>query len=150
MKMSVQAEQVVIARPVGEVFAFFSNMENSPSWKRTLKTVKASEGPIAVGTVFHEESKIMGRKRTHESQVTQFDAPGAFSYTNRFDNGMHEHARITFTSVDGGTRMDAVSDVEMDRVPQPLAPLMGWQMRRQVSTMFGNFKRVLEAMPPVS
>lgn len=90
MRMSIQLDGVVIDRPIEDVFAFVSNFENSPLWGRTIKTVKDSDGPIAVGTTFSEEAKIMGRTMRHESEVTEFDPPTRFFYSNRFENGISE------------------------------------------------------------
>jgi uncharacterized membrane protein len=61
MGISVQASYV-IKRPIEEVFAFVSNFENSPLYGRTLKSTKVSDGPISVGSIFHEVEKMMGRK----------------------------------------------------------------------------------------
>ena len=145
MRMSIQMEAVVIDRPIEEVFAFFSNFENSPLWGRTIRTVKDSDGPIAVGTTFNEEAKIMGRTMRHESEVTEFDPPTKFFYSNRFENGISERAQFTFESVEGGTRMNPAAEVEMKGVPQVLAPFFVWQMKRQVRSLLKNLKDVLES-----
>lgn len=145
MRMSIQLEGVVIDRPIEDVFAFFSDFENSPLWGRTNKTVKDSDGPVAVGTVFREEAKIMGRQMKHRSEVTEFEPPTKLFYTNRFENGMAEQAQITFESVEGGTRMNPAAEVEIARLPQFLAPLFAWQMKRQVRSLFKNLKDVLES-----
>ena len=145
MKMSVQLDGPVIDRPIEDVFAFFSNFENSPLWGRTITTVKDSDGPVSVGTVFREEAKIMGRQVKHQSEVTEFDPPTRFFYTNRFENGMNELARITFEAVDGGTRMHLAADVEMRRVPQLLAPLFSLVMKTSVRSLLKNLKDVLES-----
>src|SRR5680860_1259758 len=135
MRMSVQLDGPVINRPVEDVFAFVSNFENSPLWGRTIKTVKDSEGPVSVGTVFREEAKIMGRQVKHQSEVSEFEPPTRFFYTNRFENGMTELARITFEKVDGGTRMHLAADVEMVRVPQVLAPFYSLVMKTGVRSL---------------
>ena len=143
--MSIQLEGVVIDRPIEDVFAFFSNFENSPLWGRTIKTVKDSDGPISVGTRFREEAKIMGRTMKHESEVTEFDPPKRFFYSNRFENGISEQARFTFESVEGGTRMNPAADVEMKGVPQMLAPLFSLVMKTFVRSLLNNLKEVLES-----
>ena len=148
MRMSIQLDGVVIDRPIEEVFAFVSDFENSPLWGRTIKTVKDSDGPIAVGTTFSEEAKIMGRTMRLESEVTEFDPPTRFFYSNRFENGMSERARFTFESVEGGTRMIPAAEVEMKGVPQMLAPFFAWQMKRLVRSLFKNLKDVLESPDP--
>jgi uncharacterized protein YndB with AHSA1/START domain len=145
MRMSVQIEGIVIERPIEDVFAFFSDFENSPLWGRTITTVKNADGPVGVGTVFREESKIMGRVLKDQSDVTVFDPPTGISYTSHFENGMSEQARFTFETVDGGTRMNPTADVEVARAPQAFAPIFRWQMKRQVRSLLKNLKDVLEA-----
>jgi len=145
MRMSIQLEATLIERPRDEVFTFFSDFENSPLWGRTIRTVKDSTGPIGVGTVFLEEARIMGRTMHHRSEVVVYDRPREFVYTNHFANGMSERARFTFEPVDGGTLMNPEAEVEWAKVPQTLAPLLSWQMKRHVRALFKTLKSVVEA-----
>ena len=145
MRMSVQLEAIVIDRPIEEVFSYFVNFENSPTYGRSEVSVKATEGPITIGTVFDEESKIMGRTMKHQSQITELVAPTAMAYTNTFASGMTEQARFAFASVEGGTSMVGSADVQMPRVPQFLAGFFAKQMKKQVTRLFKNFKEAVEA-----
>jgi uncharacterized protein YndB with AHSA1/START domain len=144
MGISVQASEV-IERQIEDVFAFISNMENSPLWDRTIKTTKVSDGPVSVGTVFREEDRIMGRRTNSQAEVTEFDPPTRFSFTGRFENGWEERAVITFEAVDEGTRMNFTGEGEMGKVGDVLAPILSWQMKRQVHSLFKNLKDLLEA-----
>jgi uncharacterized protein YndB with AHSA1/START domain len=143
MGISVQVSDV-IKRPKEDVFAFVSNMENSPLWGRTVKTTKVSEGPVSVGTVFREEARIMGRRINSQAEVTEFDPPSRLSYTGRFGNGWEEHARITFKAVDEGTRMNLTGEAEMGRLAELLAPIFSLLIRKQVQSLFKSLKDVLE------
>lgn len=143
--MSIQLKGTLIERPLEEVFTFFSDFENSPRWGRTIRTVKDSSGPIGVGTVFLEEAKIMGRTMQHRSEVVVYDRPREFAYTNHFANGMSERARFTFESVADGTLMKPEAEVEWAKVPQLMAPLLSWLMKRQVRALFKKFKQAVEA-----
>jgi hypothetical protein len=87
----------------------------------------------------------MRRTMNHQSVVTDFDPPTKFFYSNRFENGIPEQARFTFESVEGCTRMNPASEVEMKGVPQFLAPFFTWQMKRRVRSLFRNLKDVLES-----
>jgi carbon monoxide dehydrogenase subunit G len=47
-----------IDRPISEVFAFLSDLENIPKWNYyVLEVVKRSSGPIGIGTVYHQVRK---------------------------------------------------------------------------------------------
>lgn len=46
--------RVTIHRPLEEVFAFVADFENVPKWNYYVQEVsKLSEGPVGVGTAFH-------------------------------------------------------------------------------------------------
>jgi Polyketide cyclase / dehydrase and lipid transport len=54
--------EIIINRPVEEVFDFVADERNEPRYKpRMLRAEQISEGPIGVGTRFHTELKTMGR-----------------------------------------------------------------------------------------
>ncbi|MGI9585459.1 MAG: SRPBCC family protein [Acidimicrobiia bacterium] len=143
--MSVQMDAVVIDRPIEEVFGYFVNFENSPTYGRSEVSVKATEGPITVGTIFDEESRIMGRTMKHQSQITELAPPTAMAYTNTFVNGMTEQARFTFTGVEGGTSMVGSADVQMPKAPQLLAGFFTKQMTKQVTRLLEDFKETVES-----
>ncbi len=47
-----------INRPIAEVFAFLSDLENLPKWNYyVLKVTKLSDGPIGIGSVYHQIRK---------------------------------------------------------------------------------------------
>ena len=50
--------QVVVERPVDEVFGFVSDFRNIPKWNYYVLDVnKTSDGPIGVGTTYHQVRK---------------------------------------------------------------------------------------------
>ena len=126
MRTSVELEGPIVERPVEDVFAFVGNLENSPRWGRTRKSVKDPDSPDGVGAVFREETRILGEKVKSQSEVTGLDPPTEFSYTNRFENGVIEETRIVFAAVEGGTRIDVAAEVEIDQIPRCLPHSSPW------------------------
>jgi hypothetical protein len=59
--MTVQFDGVVIDRHIEDVVGFVSEMENGPLRRRTVQTIKDSDGPIALGTVFSELRGVVRR-----------------------------------------------------------------------------------------
>ncbi len=52
-----QEHNVVIERPIEEVFAFVTDPNNDPLWQSTsLETEQTSEGPVDVATTFRNTS----------------------------------------------------------------------------------------------
>ena len=64
----------VINRPVEEVFAVLSNLENNPKWASVfLEVKKTSEGPIGVGTTWRVVQKAFGRQIESEVEVAEYE-----------------------------------------------------------------------------
>jgi uncharacterized protein YndB with AHSA1/START domain len=145
MKMTVDLDWVVVERPIRDVFAFLSDMENSPLWGRTVTTTKLSAGSPTVGTQFREVALGDGGNRDKETVITELDAPTRFAYTSRYANGMVERARVTFEEVTGGTRIQPKADVEIPGVPQDQEPALSAEMKEAVKALLDNLRRVLEA-----
>jgi hypothetical protein len=144
MRTTVELGGPVIDRPLDEVFAFVSDLENSPDWGRTTKSVKDADSPDAVGAVFVEEARIMGQKVKHQSEVTGLDPPTEFSYANRFENGVTERTRITFAEVEGGTRVDFATEVEIEQVPQVFAPIVSMVIKQRIDTLLKKLESTFE------
>lgn len=71
---------IVITRPVGEVFAFFTDPDNDPKWRPFLKEIKAA-GPIAVGTRIHQlVPGPAGRGIPADIEVTGLDPGSRYSF----------------------------------------------------------------------
>jgi hypothetical protein len=55
-------QSVVINRPVEQVFAFVSDLENDPLWTPGAVMRRTSQGPLGVGTTFQQYDRFMGRR----------------------------------------------------------------------------------------
>ncbi|HEY5747311.1 MAG TPA: SRPBCC family protein [Chryseolinea sp.] len=64
--------EIIINRPIEEVFNFLSNFENLPKWNYyVLKVSKTTKGPIAKGSVFHQVRKTDAQ----DFRIITFDFP---------------------------------------------------------------------------
>jgi uncharacterized membrane protein len=62
--------EIIIDRPIDEVFRFVANFENMPKWNYFVVDVhKVSRDPIGLGAVFHQRRKT----DTQEYRITEFD-----------------------------------------------------------------------------
>ncbi len=144
MRISAELDELKIERPIDEVFAFLSNLENRPSYGMSAKTVKDTGGPVSVGTVYREETKAMRRTMSHQTEVTSLDPPTGLTYSTRFENGMTGQARFTLTPTEGETLMKGAVDMEMPKVPQLFAPFFSRQAKRHMTRRFQTFKELVE------
>jgi hypothetical protein len=146
VKTSVELEGPIVQSPPEDVFAFISNLENSPRWGRTKKTVRDPDSPDGVGARFREEARILGEKVEHQSEIRTLNPPTDFSYINRFENGVIERTRITLETVDEGTRIDLAAEVDIDQVPQVFAPFVSLVVQQRIGALFRKLEHEFE--PP--
>jgi uncharacterized protein YndB with AHSA1/START domain len=66
---------VLIARPIEDVFAFLSDLENVPKWNYAIvETRKVSTGPIVVGTTYQQIRSVPSRSE-ERLEITTYSPP---------------------------------------------------------------------------
>ena len=75
--------QVVIERPVKDVFDFVSQLENAPKWNYFVQQVRqTSPGPVGFGTSFHQIRKTFFQRTQAAKRAIQIffqGFPGIFA-----------------------------------------------------------------------
>lgn len=67
---------VEIDRPADEVFSFLADWTNNPAWQQgQVSCVTTSEGPIGVGSTYHQVATMMGRTIESDFEVVAHE-PG--------------------------------------------------------------------------
>jgi hypothetical protein len=97
--------EIIINRPVAEVFDFVADERHEPRYNpRMVRAEKISEGPIAPGTRFHTELKVAGRTMPMVVEFTDFERPRRLGSVTR-SSMMETTGGLTFESISAGTRM---------------------------------------------
>ena len=69
--------EIVIQRPLVEVFAFIADPANDRLWNTLIVATEiASSGPVSVGTVFRHTVEFMGRRFTTTGRVIDYVPDG--------------------------------------------------------------------------
>ena len=137
--------EIVIYRPVEEVFDFVADERNEPRYNpRMLVAEQISEGPIGSGTRFRTELETMGRTMSMIVEFTGYERPWRLASVTR-SSMMETEGALTFESVPGGSRMRWSWEVRPRGALRLMAPLVGVIGRRQEQRIWGNLKRLLEA-----
>ena len=136
--------EIVIGRPVEEVFDFVADERNEPRYNAQMpRAEKISEGPIGLGTQYRAEV-VSGRQVVPMViEVTGYERPRMLASTTRMSS-MDIRYALTFDPVSHGTRMRWVGDVEPKGLLRLLRPIVGWMGRRQELRIWTSLKHFLE------
>jgi hypothetical protein len=130
------------------VFDFVGDLENSPQWGRSKKTVRDPESPEGLGALFQEETTFFGEKVSHETEMGCWDPPKEIAYSNRFENGVVEHTRITLEPVEEGTRVSAAVELQVEQLPQVLAPFVALYVKQRATSRLEKLAKTFEVPEP--
>lgn len=137
--------EILIERPVEDVFDFVADECNEPAYNREMLCAeKVSEGPIGVGSRFSATVRSGGRPVEMEIEFTWYDRPRRLASRTRM-RSLDVAGTLTFEAVDGGTRMCWFWDVTPRGSMRLLGPVIGWTGRRQERRIWGELKNVLES-----
>jgi uncharacterized protein YndB with AHSA1/START domain len=134
----------VISRPIEEVFAVVSNLENNPKWAPGfLEVKKTSQGPIGVGTTWRAVREGFGQRMETEVEVTEY-APYR-KCTHRGKSPFPGELQMTFENVDGGTRVHVRLEAEPGSFFKLAEPVLARMAKRNIEGNLANLKDLMEA-----
>jgi len=135
----------VINRPVEDVFAVLSNLENNPKWASGfLEATKTSAGPIGVGTTWHVVQKALGQRLESEVAVTAYEANRTCVQKGK-GGPIAVEIRQTYEPVAGSTRVSLALEAEPGGFFKLAEPLVKNFAKRTLETDLANLKDLMEA-----
>ena len=136
---------LVINRPVEEVFAFISNSENLPRWRSTsLEMQMTSERPLGVGSTFKGRFTFLGRQFDGNVVVTAHEPNRV--YVSRMTEGPFPlETGYTLEPVENGTHVTFVAEGAPGGFFKLAEPLVVSMAKRAYETDLQNLKEMLEA-----
>ena len=149
--MAIREEHnVVIERPIEEVFAFVTDPNNDSLWQsRTLETEQTSEGAVDVGTTWRNISKFLGRRIDTTMEVTENEPPRRQCVRVTSGPIPGEGCYLFEPAEDGGsTRFTQNLEAEVGGFFRLAEPLVARAIRRQFEADMATLKDVLEAGEP--
>jgi Polyketide cyclase / dehydrase and lipid transport len=137
--------EIVIDRPVDEVFDFVADARNEPLYNpRMLRADKLSPGPVGLGSQFRDEIKSMGRPAEITIEIIEYERPRRLTDSIRLSM-MDIRGGLTFDPVAAGTRMRWSWDLMPRGVFKVMSPIVARIGRRQEQRIWASLKRLLEA-----
>jgi uncharacterized membrane protein len=144
--------EIVINRPVDEVFDFVADERNEPRYNpRMRRADQITEGPIGAGTRFRAQTVSMGRPVDMVIEFTGYQRPRRLSESVHMAS-MELQGGLTFDPVPDGTRMRWSWELQPRGILKLMSPLVARMGRRQEQRIWTGLKRFLEEQktPPVS
>ena len=136
---------VVINRPVEEVFAYSGNPENNVKWQVHRRgSVITSEGPIGVGTTYTDEVQFLGRRIKEIFEITEYD-PNRKVSQKSISGPMGVKGSLIWESVEGGTKVAVVGEADPRGLWRLIKPMIAREGKKEWESSFAKLKALLEA-----
>lgn len=143
--------EIVIGRPVEEVFDFVADERNEPRYNPRMVTAeKITPGAIGVGTRF--QARMQGRRPVDMTiEFTTFERPRRLASHTRLAT-TNIRGSLTFEPLEQGTRMRWRWDLQPRGALRVLGPLIGLMGARQERAIWARLKHLLETAeaPPLA
>ena len=144
--MFSSTSEITIARPIDEVFAYISHMENDPVWCPEVKSVKPlDDSAPGVGKKYDLVARPIPMDQHGGYEITEFDPPKYMKLRLWQDkNEGNTWYRLEETA--DGTRLVYTTEVALAGIAKLFEPVVGWMTTRtRGPRMLRNLKQLLEA-----
>jgi uncharacterized membrane protein len=143
--MIKHSNSIEIKAPVGEVFAFISNLENIPKWQSEVVNSRVlSSGPLQKGTRFEEVVTVMGKKMPTLCEVTDYQPTKIFGFKSDSANMISYIGQFQFEPNGTGTKLTVDAAFSLKGFWRIMEPLFGMEVRKGIGDELKNVKSILE------
>jgi carbon monoxide dehydrogenase subunit G len=131
--MSAVTNRITIRRPVEDVFAVLTDVENTGTWfPGDVQERWTTPPPHGVGSTRHAVVNMMGRRTENDAVVTEYQPPTRAVMQGTSGNAPFV-ATLTFAPDGEGTRVEVTTDITFRGAMRLLAPFVmavygrGWE-----------------------
>ena len=135
-----------VHRPVGEVFAFLTHVENWALLQPALRKSErdTSRGPMKVGDTFRQTLDIRGQRVELLCEVVELEENERLSFEYTWDQ-LFLWIGLVVKPFDSGMRLTATGEGRMSGMLALFEPLVENEVNAQLSTGPVNLKNILES-----
>ena len=143
---SVRIENTItINRPIETVFAYVTNVANTPRYASTvIEAQQLSPGPPVEGTTLRMVGKFLGKKLDTTYRVSAYEPHHVFAYKS-IGGPVPQSWRATFEPAPGGTRCTVVVEADAAGVVRLATSALAGMIKRQGDADLSTLKRLLES-----
>jgi uncharacterized membrane protein len=137
-------QEVVIARPPDDVFAYLSDLGNLPEWQTSVTELHADdEGPLEEGARFTEVRRVAGKRIESRLEVETI-APGRELALRVVTGPVPGTVRHLLEAAGDGTRLRVIGELSGGGLRGLAGPLLERAARREAAADLRRLKQVLE------
>lgn len=134
-----------IAKPPKEVFDLISNPANGAKFVDNIKSSKKlTDGPIRVGTKFHETRLMGGKEASTDLLVTSLEPNSHFGISSEVE-GIKVEYHYHLTPEGKGTRVRWVCELEASGLRKMMLPMVAGIMKKEDGDHLRKLKAHLES-----
>lgn len=135
----------LVDRTTPDVFAFLSDPLNLTKWQAMVAHIEqVTPGNPAVGSKYKVSAEVMGRKVDGVMEVTCFEPPLKFGFTNR-SGPMQVDITVTLKVVGSGTKIALHAEGNPGGVFALAEGILAHKVKSEMETNLARLKSVLEA-----
>ena len=140
--------ELVVERPLEDVFAYLSDPANVPEWQTgVVETTKEEEGGMRVGVRWREVRSFLGRRMEATLEAIAYE-PGREFSLRAVSGPIPLQVRHLFDRADAGTRITVLAEGDPGRFARLGSRLIARAAERQLKDDLAELKRVLEERGP--
>ncbi len=142
--MTVVSSSTTINAPVAKVFKFLTDVANHKQWQPSLlEATVTPAGPIAVGSIYHYTTDVMGTKYPSQIQVSAYELNKKWSFKTMGVPRPMETA-YTFEAAGSATKLTIAMDMPAGAYPPAAEPAILQQTQKSLDDICAKVKQVLE------
>jgi len=136
-------EEISIARPQGEVFAYIADVRNDPSWHTDVLEVRSSTDVVGPGTVFDVKVKPSMGVSEGTMTVSRFEPATLIEFRGQMGKMAPTVTNICEPDANG-TRVTRRVELEPSGPMRLMTPMIKRMIAKGNQGFLTNLKRLLE------
>jgi len=143
--MSSVRSSITIRRPIEDVFAVLTNVENTGRWfPGNVEERWTSPPPHGVGSTRHAVATMFGKRTENDAVTTEYDPPNRAAIRGTSPNAPFV-GTLTFARDGDATHVDVVIDLAFPGLTRIFGPLFSALYGRPWARGLANLKRLMES-----
>jgi uncharacterized protein YndB with AHSA1/START domain len=143
--MASVTNTITIRRPIEDVFAVLTNVENTGKWfPGNVEEHWTSPPPHGVGSTRHAVATMFGRRTENDAVVTEYQPPRRAAMQGTTPNAPMV-ATLIFAPDGDGTRVDVTSEITLRSAMRIIGPVVAALYGRAWARGLVKLKQLMES-----